>query len=73
MTSADTLRRQTGLGQEDRAKHFKEAFPTASMNTALLRKVYAKAKIRKKKYRFHKQPKDNDPAKQKQLLTTMKA
>ena len=42
------------------------------MNTALIRKVYAMHKIKKKKYRYHKQPKDNDPAKQKQLLTTMK-
>ena len=72
MTSGDTLRRQTGLGQVDRVKHFKTAFPAASMNTALLRKIYAKHRIKKKKYRYHKQPKDNDPAKQKQLLTTMK-
>ena len=42
------------------------------MNATLLRKVYTMQKIRKKKYRFFKQPKDHDLEKQKQQLVTMK-
>ena len=54
MTSADTLKRQTGLSLADRCKAFQREFPAPPMNMSLLRKVYAKHGIRKKKYQFFK-------------------
>ena len=57
----------------DRAKDFKREFPTASANATLLRQVYARAKIKKKRLKWIKLPKDYDEAKQRQELSTMKA
>ena len=47
----------------DRCKHFKSEFPTASMNTVLLRMVYKMNGIKKLKYRWFKRAKDHDPDK----------
>ena len=56
----------------DRCKHFKMEFPTASMNTALLRKIYKMNSIKKRKYRWFKRAKDHDPEKQRRDYITMK-
>ena len=42
------------------------------MNPTLLREVYARHGIKKKKLRWYKTPKEQDPDKQAQLLKTMK-
>ena len=42
------------------------------MNTALLRKIYEMHKIKKRKLRWYKTPKEYDPDKAKTQLTTMK-
>jgi len=72
LTSASTLRDQTSLSLLDRCRHFRREFPDAQINPTLLRKVYNLNGIKKKKFRWHKSPKEQDPEKQRQLLTTMK-
>ena len=72
LASADTLRRQTGLSLADRCGQFRLEFPSASMNVALLRKVYRLHKIKKRKYRWYKLAKEYDEAKQRQQYITMK-
>ena len=42
------------------------------MNPTLLREVYARHGIKKKKLRWYKTPKEQDPDKQATMLTTMK-
>ena len=54
MTSSETLKKQTGLSLVDRCKHFQKEFSAPLMNTALLKRVYARYGIRKKKYRYFK-------------------
>ena len=64
LTSAVTLRNQTSLSLVDRCRHFVREFPTAKMNPTLLRLVYRKYGIKKKKYRWYKTPKEQDAEKQ---------
>ena len=66
------LHHQTGLSLKDRSALFEREFPTAHMNPTLLRRVYSKHKIRKKKYRWNKQPKNQDAEEAKKWLTNMK-
>jgi len=47
-------------------------FPQAKMNATLLRQIYRQRKIKKKKLRWFKQPKEADPEKARQWLITMK-
>ena len=47
----------------DRCKHFRRQFPGVQMNTALLRLVYRKHGIKKKKLKWFKQAKGMTPAK----------
>ena len=72
MTSADTLKKQTGLSLADRCKHFQREFPAPPLNTALLRRVYAQHGIRKKKYRWTKVPKNQDAVEASNWLANMK-
>ena len=72
MTSRTVLHQQTGLSLKDRSALFGREFPTAHMNPTLLRRVYSKHKIRKKKYRWNKQPKNQDAEEAKKWLTNMK-
>ena len=54
LTSSSTLRSQTSLSLADRCKHFGKEFPDANMNPTLLRQVYQRHGIKKKKYRWYK-------------------
>ena len=63
IVSATTLRTQTAMSLVDRCSHFQREFPTAKMNTALLRQVYKIYNIKKRKNRMFKLPKDHDEAK----------
>ena len=71
-TCANTLRQQTSLSLADRCRHFRKEFPEAKINPTLLRKLYAISKIKKKKLRWYKSPKKQDPDKFRQMLSTMK-
>ena len=42
------------------------------MNVTLLREIYRRHKIKKRKLRFYKVPKNNDPDKLQREITTMK-
>ena len=42
------------------------------MNISLLRDIYRRHKIKKRKIRFYKVPKNNDPLKLQREVTTMK-
>ena len=57
LTSADTLRRQVSFSLADRCRHFRKEFPSAKINPTLLRQVYARHGIKKKKLRWYKAPK----------------
>ena len=57
LTSADTLRRQASFSLADRCQHFRKEFPSAKINPTLLRQVYARHGIKKKKLRWYKAPK----------------
>ena len=65
LTGGQTLRQQVSMSLKDRVRHFQKEFPSAMMNPTLLRKIYKLHKIKKKKYRWHKSPKELDPEKQK--------
>ena len=54
LTSSSTLRQQTGLSLVDRCKHFEKEFPTAHMNSALIKKIYNLHKIKKRKLQWYK-------------------
>ena len=54
LTSGTTLRLQTALSLKDRSEHFAREFPVSHMNPTLLREVYRRHHIRKKKYRWYK-------------------
>ena len=56
MTEKKTLDRQVGMSLFDRVTDCQKTFPTIHLNRTLLRKVYRKAGIRKKKYVWFKQP-----------------
>ena len=56
----------------DRCRDIRREFPTIKMNPTLLRQVYSKFKIKKKKFRWYKTAKSTDEDKTKQALTTMK-
>ena len=62
LTSRSRLREQTALSLSARCQDFKRVFPTAHMNAALLRQIYRKNGIKKKKYRWFKEPKNRDEA-----------
>ena len=62
LTSRSRLREQTALSLSARCQDFKRVFPTAHMNTALLRQICRKNGIKKKKYRWFKEPKNRDEA-----------
>ena len=72
LVNARTLRQQTGMSLVDRCQQFQKEFPAGHMNPTLLRLVYAMHKIKKRALRWYKQPKDQDPEKVRQQLTTMK-
>ena len=72
VTSTYILKKQTALSLGDRVKHFQKEFPTAKMNISLLRDIYRRHKIKKRKIRFYKVPKNNDPLKLQREVTTMK-
>ena len=72
LTSSSTLRRQISVSIPMRCSHFMREFPGAHINPTLLREVYTRHFIKKKKLRWYKSPKHQDPDKQAQLLTTMK-
>ena len=72
LTSELTLRRQAGLSLDDRCKHFKKEFPRSSMNRVLLRRVYTEHKIKKKRFRWRKEPKGKSQLESKRDLATMK-
>lgn len=54
------------MSLKDRSAHFMREFPSAKMNPTLLRKVYKIHRIRKKKIRWVKEQKDQDPEKKRQ-------
>ena len=56
----------------DRCKHFLKEFPIAHINPTLLRKVYHKYLIKKKKLKWFKLAKESNPSKNRRLLSTMK-
>ena len=56
----------------DRCRQFKLEFNNSILNPTLLRLVYRLDKIKKRAVKFYKQPKDHDPSKKRQQLTTMK-
>ena len=56
----------------DRCRDIRREFPAIKMNPTLLRQVYSKFKIKKKKFRWYKTAKSTDEDKTKQALTTMK-
>ena len=58
LTKTMTLRQQTSLSLADRCRHFMKEFPTAKMNSTLLRLVYRTHGIKKKKLRWYKTPKE---------------
>ena len=64
LTCSSTLRRQISLSIPSRCTHFMREFPGAHMNPTLLRQVYTKHFIKKKKLRWYKSPKQQDPDKQ---------
>ena len=72
ITSRQTLRQQTALSLVDRCRHFRREFPTAHINPTLLRQVYTRHFIKKKKLRWYKTAKHPDEEKTKQLLAKMK-
>ena len=63
LTSSSTLKNQTSLSLADRCKQFRREFPGANMNPTLLRRVYQLHGVKKKKYRWFKSPKEQDPQK----------
>ena len=65
LTSEQTLRNQTSLSLVDRTKHFLKEFPSAKMNPTLLREIYRRHGIKKKKLRWYKVPNKYDPEKAK--------
>ena len=67
-----TLKRQTAMSLADRCKHFQKEFPGMKMNTALLRLVYRKHGIKKKKLQWYKQAKGMTPEHKIKLLSTVK-
>ena len=64
LTCSSTLRQQVALSLRQRCSHFMREFPTARINPTLLRQVYTKHFIKKKKLRWYKSPKHQDPEKQ---------
>ena len=65
LVSSETLRAQTSMSLMDRSKHFQREFPGAKMNPTLLRQIYQRNRIKKRKLRWHKTPKEYDPDKAK--------
>ncbi len=72
LTSRETLKLQTALSLKDRCQHFLREFPTAHMNTFLLRQIYRQKGIKKKKYRWFKVRKNQNDALDNNLLAKMK-
>ena len=72
LTNAATLKRQVSLSLTDRCRDFLREWPGAHMNPTLLRQVYRKHGIRKKKYRWTKHVQERDPAVVSRELAKMK-
>ena len=72
LISSETLKAQTAMSLKDRSRHFLKEFPGAKMNSTLLGQIYRLHKIKKKKLRWYKSPKEYDPDKIRTQLTTMK-
>ena len=72
LTSRSRLREHTALSLEARCQDFKRTFPTAHMNTALLRQIYRMNSIKKKKLRWYKEPENKDEDQVRQELANMK-
>jgi len=72
ITSTATLERQVSLSLTDRCRDFLREWSGVHMNPTLLRQVYKKKGIKKKKYRFFKDPRKKDPAKYRRDLLTMR-
>ena len=72
LTEKKTLDRQVGMSLYDRVIDGKKTFPTIHLNPTLLREVYRKAGIKKKKYAWFKQPPVIDELQRARQLRTMK-
>ena len=72
LVSNETLRAQISMSLLDRCQHFQREFPLAKINATLLREVYRRHGIKKKKIRWTKTAKEYDPALAQRQLITMK-
>ena len=72
ITSSNTLRQQTALSLKERSDHFLREFPSAHMNPTLLRQIYLKYRIKKKKLRWYKVAPEQDEEEKKRALAKMK-
>ena len=72
LTSNATLRAQTALSLKDRSQHFMREHPAAHMNPTLLREVYRRQGIKKKKLRWYKYDKNATEAEIRRDLARMK-
>ena len=72
LTSSGTLRAQIGISLKDRCPLFLRKFLGSHMNPTLLREVYRRHGIRKKKYRWVKVVKDTDEDSRRHDLARMK-
>ena len=62
MTAKATLERQAGMSLADRAVAIRKEFKGIHINRTMLRKVYAKSGIKKKKFSWYKVDKTKDAA-----------
>ena len=60
------------MSLQDRVKDFLRVFPTAHMKVCTLREVYRQHGIKRKKFKWYKQPVDQDPDKARRLLATLR-
>ena len=72
LTASGTLRAQIGISLKDRCPLFLHKFPGSHMNPTLMREVYRRHRIRKKKYRWYKVSKDTDEDSRRRDLARMK-
>ena len=72
MVNNDIHKLQTGLSIADRCSHFLNDFPDSHMNTALMRQIYRMYKVKKRKYRWFKEPPNPDMAKSTRELARVK-
>jgi hypothetical protein len=62
----------TSLSLKDRSRNFEKEYPQAHMNPTLLREIYRRHGIRKKKFRWYKVAKDRDDQEMRRDLGRMK-